>query len=168
MWHPETENADGCSNSPTYPPEWEGVKGLFHLDFQTCCDFFLPDEDCKKYDHCEDNGAAETTTTTTTSSVATISQQCKSNQWHPDMTNKDGCSNGVDDFPQEWLTSGPQKYFFDSAQECCDFFFAVSDDSCNVYKICEEAPADMTTTSTATAESCVDNKWHPDIEVSSF
>lgn len=62
------------------------------------------------------------------------------------IQNQDGCSNGLDDFPQEWLAKDGLVYFFDSAQGCCDFFFKRSAGSCKIYQKCDEAEVTTSTT----------------------
>jgi hypothetical protein len=109
-----------------YPPEWEGLGSLFFDDVQSCCEFFRPGEDCKVYDICSDEDE-----------TVLEAPKCTSNAYHPDIENKDGCSNSIDGYPPEW-DEQREMYFYDSALECCSFFFAANPSECKVYKVCDE------------------------------
>lgn len=55
--------------------------------------------------------------------------------WHADMTNRDGCSDGGDDYPKEWLdnNNGEQEFmFFSTSGECCAALFKGKVD-CKIY-----------------------------------
>lgn len=142
-WHPDHVYADGCSNSLNYPKAWVGAVGLFHATSEECCEYFRPNEECIIYDACEDG---DEVAGPTTASV----EICMSDQWHPDMTTKDGCSNSLD-YPQEW--EGNSMYIYKTPQECCDVFF--KDKECIIHKPCKTGSETETT-------SCKNNKWHPD------
>lgn len=80
-YHPEPNHSKGCSNSLDYPPEWEGLEGLFFDSAEECCRFFRPDQSCKVDKICEE-----------ISSVNSSAQEppekpkdCVSNAWYPDM-----------------------------------------------------------------------------------
>lgn len=88
---------------------------------------------------------------------------CSSNQWHPDTTAKDGCSNSLH-FPEEWL--GQPMFFFNNSKDCCDLF--LRDRSCKVYDVCENgtlsSPLLTPTQSPLPKEiqsSCPSASWHP-------
>ncbi|KAL3788581.1 hypothetical protein HJC23_005240 [Cyclotella cryptica] len=97
------------------------------------------------------------------------SLSCSTNQWHPDVTHKDGCSNSLD-FPEEWI--GKPMYFFNNSQDCCEFF--LRDKSCKVYNICENGTL-STSLSTPTQSplpkeirsTCDSKFWHPSEDYSS-
>jgi hypothetical protein len=91
-WHPEYNNADGCSNSLSYPKEWLDVTGLFFDTKEDCCKWFKDGEPCKIYDECQTDGSPVELPTSTASA-------CTSSEYHPDMVNKDGCSNSIGDYP---------------------------------------------------------------------
>lgn len=80
---------------------------------------------------------------------------CTSNEWHPDMTTRDGCSNSLD-YPEDW--EGNSMYLYKTPQECCDMFF--KNKECIIHKMCVTGSETSSETETA---SCNDNKWHPDI-----
>ena len=64
---------------------------------------------------------------------------CESSLWHAEIRNKDGCSNGLDDFPIEWV--GEPYYFFSTTQECCNLYFP--DRECKIYTICDVVTAEV-------------------------
>lgn len=144
VWHPEPNNSDGCSNSPEYPPEWESITVLFHPTFKECCDYFRGDENCVEYNVCVDASAI-------------TSDNVKCGQWHPDMNNKDGCSNSMD-YPPDW--EGHSEYFFETAKECCDMF-GTAGDQCKARDVCAGGPPKVTTISMV---DCDNVPWHPDMQ----
>jgi hypothetical protein len=159
-WHPDPINSDGCSNSLTYPPEWEHAHGLWFDDAESCCEFFgTPDQPCKVYKMCEEEELPNVTTSTPQPSTTAAEEpkDCISNTWYPDMINKDGCSNSLD--VDESLRGNPH-FSFSSSEECCNTILRYKE--CKIYQVCEEG--DSTTTSTTPQVlSCKSSKWHPDL-----
>jgi hypothetical protein len=166
-WHPDHTNSNGCSNSLDYPPEWAGVPGMFSPTSQACCDFFKAGQagqECRIYQVCEEEPA--TTTSSTTKATTYQAEDCESNQWHPDIVNRDGCTNSLY-FPEEWI--GNPNFFTATPEECCNFFFSDNVEACIIREDCTVGPPssstvgapETTTTSTAQATDC--NKWFPDI-----
>jgi hypothetical protein len=142
-WHPDDKNKDGCTNSPDFPQEWLRNPSMFFYEaVNECCDFFF--SDCTIYDICEEEEFALTSSTPKPSSPPTRKPQSTSASstpasssclWHPDIANKDGCSNSLD-YPDDWKWQ--PLYFYKTSKECCDMFFSKKE--CKVYDECVEQP----------------------------
>ena len=158
-WFPDHVHQDGCTNSIDFPKDWNDEDDLFYGTWSECCEafFFGADLECVVRDSCKGDGEvivanpASNHTIITSSSTeppvitdppetstvtpdVVITNKCRSNQWHPDNINMDGCSNSLE-YPSEWDTKS--YLFFASAEECCDSSF-FRGQSCQVYKECEE------------------------------
>jgi len=107
-WHPDSQHQNGCTNSNTYPTQWNSIAQrhkLFFNTYEECCSssYFLGGSlECFKY---HDAGCTVDDTLPT----------CDSNEWHYYYNNgEEGCINTP--------VVGGQKgiELFDSARECCD------------------------------------------------
>jgi hypothetical protein len=143
VWHPDMVNMDGCSNSLDFPQMLSvpGSKYVFENSLDCCAAFFNDVTACNIYQICEDGPP---------------SMSCTSNAWHPDMTNRNGCSNSVDNIPPDW----DSKFFFNNSQDCCDFFFSGED--CAANKVCDEgttsSDSETTTITTVLATTSTPSK----------
>jgi hypothetical protein len=134
-WYPDMINKDGCTNSLNVSKELLEQPHLAFGSSQECCQTLLKDKPCKVYHACEEG----TSTSTPSTSPTILIFSCTNNKWHPDMVNRDGCSNSLD-WPDTW----DDKYFFPNSTSCCDFFFPGGDKDCSVYQVCEDRASNST------------------------
>ena len=134
-WYPDMINKDGCTNSLNVSKELLEQPHLAFDSSQECCETLLRDKPCRVYHACEEG----TSTSTPSTSPTILTFSCNNNKWHPDMVNRDGCSNSLD-----WPVTWDDKYFFPNSSSCCDFFFPGGDKDCNVYQVCEDRASNST------------------------
>ena len=99
--------------------------------------------------------AASTTTTTSTAAAteaasATIGTRtpemsCEGLKFHPDTVTFHMCTNS--DSPESYEATWPSAFFFDTPQECCEFF-SWDSEKCKIDDVCKPP-------------SCSDLKFHP-------
>eukprot|EP00579_Thalassiosira_antarctica_P015944 CAMPEP_0201947608 /NCGR_PEP_ID=MMETSP0903-20130614/55033_1 /ASSEMBLY_ACC=CAM_ASM_000552 /TAXON_ID=420261 /ORGANISM="Thalassiosira antarctica, Strain CCMP982" /LENGTH=403 /DNA_ID=CAMNT_0048490759 /DNA_START=67 /DNA_END=1274 /DNA_ORIENTATION=+ len=184
-WHPDLTNSIiACSNSLSYPSLWDDDASIHEVvmfdSSQYCCHALLEIMGDGYFGECSiinDCSKADNRNIATTERRAA----CISKGWHTDITHGNGCSSD-DNYPQEWIANLEIKVhmFHDTAQKCCDKFYAGGD--CQIYDSgCQLEATTATVTSTmimtsskpankmlAESKSAPSCAWHPSMGANSM
>jgi len=160
-WRYDTDYVNGCTNLDT--DEREGSV-LLYQSWQECCQlFFARGEDCQVDDRCQMEPNI-----VLVQDGPRIATYCESHaRYHPDIRNKDGCTNSLD-YPESWNSARGNLFFATDVQCCEEVYFPLGYD-CNVRNVCAVVSDDDGSSAlTVTAEkyaSCKDWPWHPRTDI---
>ena len=143
-YHFAIDTQDGCTNDGNYPPQWtesERLDVYFFDSGEDCCGKFFPNnKDCVVDNVCGDGGAPDNSDTDeageTAPTAPAIGEACILG-YHFAIDTEDGCTNDGN-YPPQWTYTERMidEMFFDSAMDCCWFFFKHG--GCEVYNVCED------------------------------
>ena len=178
-WHPDMVNKNGCTDDINIDKEWlePGMREFFLFESaDECCAAFNLGNKCQVYESgClhEDGDAVimpdslpEDATISSSEEALTLPsepQPCRSIGWHPDLTNKDGCSND-DNIWEDWAKpSNHGVWIFDTPEECCAIFRQPNQE-CQIYEseCIHQDPNDLVDALGSDCEG--DLPWHPNFE----
>jgi len=126
-YHPTNVLERKCTNDDNFPSIWSHTMDkYFFSSGQDCCAAF--------YDGgpCEVNNICIISSNKLIAGATTTHQNCHGGKWHPTSVLERTCTNSKE-YPSSWALS-PEKYFFGTAEKCCQFFYR--DGNCNRHDIC--------------------------------